>query len=116
METERIKWYEFFNKTEIENPVFQKVYEFETIDIEKMHDWLDVHGLNLAICLSTAYVVLVHWGQWLMKDRPAYDLRPALILWNCFLAVIHIYGVQRSLPELMHALKTDGFYNSFCQM
>lgn len=37
------------------------------------------------LCLS--YVMLLFWGQRVMKDRKSYDLKVATIAWNTFLAI-----------------------------
>lgn len=44
-------------------------------------------NMNLVGTLCASYVMLVMWGQKMMKDRKAMDLKYATIAWNLFLAI-----------------------------
>ncbi|ELT88011.1 hypothetical protein CAPTEDRAFT_126391 [Capitella teleta] len=68
------------------------------------------------ICLwfGGAYVLLVKWGQWFMKDKERFNLRIPLALWSGALAVFSITGTVRSAPELYDAVFNQGFRYSVC--
>nr|XP_018898618.1 PREDICTED: elongation of very long chain fatty acids protein 6 [Bemisia tabaci] len=60
------------------------------------------------------YMVIIFLGQLYMKSRPRFELRKALIVWNCMLACFSIIGACRTAPELLHVLKNYGVYHSLC--
>jgi len=61
-----------------------------------------------------AYLLFIVSGQHYMKPRPKFELRKTLALWNFFLAAFSIIGATRTVPELMHVLRTSGLHHSCC--
>ncbi|CAG0879846.1 unnamed protein product [Cyprideis torosa] len=60
------------------------------------------------------YMVFIFLGKHHMSTRPRFELRGPLVTWNICLALFSIFGAARTLPELLYALKTYGFYHSVC--
>jgi len=71
---------------------------------------------NWHLCLwsSAVYVVLIFGGKYLMQERQRFDLRPALALWSGLLGIFSLFGVTRTLPELIYVLKNHGLESSIC--
>lgn len=63
---------------------------------------------------SLIYLIFVFGGQYVMKDRQRFDLRPYLALWSGLLAVFSIMGALRTAPEMYWSLTTHGFEYSCC--
>jgi len=61
-----------------------------------------------------AYLLFIVSGQHYMKPRPKFELRKTLALWNFFLAAFSIIGATRTVPELIHVLRTFGLHHSCC--
>jgi len=61
------------------------------------------------------YVVMVFAGQMYMKNRPPFNLRRPLALWNLPLSFFSLCGFLRTAPDLWHVLQGEhGFYRSVC--
>ncbi|CAK9806924.1 Elongation of very long chain fatty acids protein 6 [Anthophora plagiata] len=60
------------------------------------------------------YMILIFGGQHYMSNRPKFELRGILTLWNTLLATFSIIGFTRTAPELIHVLRHNGFYYSVC--
>ncbi|XP_005090243.1 putative fatty acid elongation protein 3 [Aplysia californica] len=63
---------------------------------------------------SAIYVTVVFGGQFLMKTRPRYDLRPFLALWSGLLGVFSIMGAVRTMPELIASITNHSLQYSVC--
>ena len=50
---------------------------------------------TISFYIAAAYVVLVHWGRWMMKDRKKFVLRRELFLWNLGLSLFSVIGLSR---------------------
>jgi len=90
------------------------VWDFERIDLKwwrtlfKDYWWTSLY-------ISAVYLVLVFWGQSLMKDRRPFNLRGPLFLWNLGLAIFSIIGTARSIPEFYQIFtKENPIYNLVC--
>ncbi|KAL3282829.1 hypothetical protein HHI36_005992 [Cryptolaemus montrouzieri] len=60
------------------------------------------------------YVISIFSGQYFMKNRPKFELRKPLVIWNVALAVFSIIGASRTYPEISHILSNYGLYHSVC--
>lgn len=99
----------------IHNPTYLTAYSWEHMELTKWRLWM---GENWSISLyaSIAYVILIFAGQRFMRDRPAFQLRGVLTLWNIGLALFSMIAFVRVLPELVHVLsRPNGFFNSVCE-
>jgi elongation of very long chain fatty acids protein 6 len=82
-------------------------------------NWVDVgpwfkNNLWLPFFLSVIYVAGVFGGQYLMKSRPAYDLKNFLVYWNGFLTILSWALAIRLVPMLIWELANGGFRFSLC--
>jgi len=91
--------------------VFDFEQEFEHEDVKS---WMDENWRQVCFYASGVYMLLIFGGQAYMANRPAYDLRGLLTIWNMFLAAFSIMGAARTLPEFLHVLSTHGFHYSLC--
>lgn len=60
------------------------------------------------------YVIFIFVGQYAMKNKPRFELRILLSLWNAALAIFSIMGALRTIPEFLHILTNYGLYHSVC--
>lgn len=60
------------------------------------------------------YMLLIFTGQHFMQNRPRFQLRGVLAVWNTCLALFSVVGACRTLPELVYVLKNYGLYHSIC--
>lgn len=50
-----------------------------------------------------------------MKNRPPFELKGPLIIWNLALGIFSLFGFIRSFPELVHVVRQPGgIYRSLC--
>lgn len=82
-------------------------------DFQYFQSWCLSHT-HLPIYSVVIYVLAIYLGSLWMKNRPAFDLRRPLFLWNAALAAFSIIGCIRTGTELIHVLSTTGFYGSIC--
>lgn len=67
------------------------------------------------VVVSLLYLVAIPVGQRLMANRPAFELKYPLFLWNLGLAVFSIIGVIRVLPSFFFGLATNGPMYYICR-
>lgn len=60
------------------------------------------------------YMLVIFTGQQWMANRPRYELRGPLIIWNLMLATFSIIGAARTVPEILHVTANYGLYHSVC--
>jgi len=58
------------------------------------------------------YVIVVFGGKKLMQDRPRFELRSLLALWNIGLGVFSALGAFRCIEESAQKVAADGLYKS----
>jgi len=56
---------------------------------------------HISVYSSLVYVLLMYAGRRWMADRPAYQLRKTLILWNTGLAIFSFFGMVACLPNIL---------------
>lgn len=97
----------------MENPKY-KPYWFERYDPERSRKWL-WDNWTLSIYVSGVYLLLTFIGQYWMKNRPPYNLRRVLAIWNFSLAAFSVFGFLRTGPDLWDVLAgPNGFHRSVC--
>jgi hypothetical protein len=66
---------------------------------------------RLWVCLpiTAVYLLLIFGGQWYMRERPAWDVRRALICWNWLCSIFSFVGALRVVP---HALYADACFHT----
>jgi elongation of very long chain fatty acids protein 6 len=62
--------------------------------------WAQRHWTE-SFYIVAVYLVLVHWGQRMMKQRERFVLRKPLFLWNVGLAVFSIIGFCKMFPGIV---------------
>ena len=70
---------------------------------------------TLSFQYSLLYVILVFCGRSYMSNKPKFELRVPLIIWNCMLAVFSVCGAVRTIPEMVFMLRVNGFEASVCE-
>lgn len=98
-------------------PSYLTLYEFEKFENhEEWRQWMYTHW-HWSVYASAAYLLIVFYGQWWMRDRQPLKLRKVLTAWNMSLAIFSSIGFLRSAPELLvSVLKPDGFHRSVCYL
>jgi elongation of very long chain fatty acids protein 6 len=75
----------------IEKPFYSIEY------VDSVRNWLKSHMQSILV-IPIAYVILTLTGREYMKNKPRYELKLPLILWNVVLATFSIIGAIRFLP------------------
>lgn len=95
-------------------PTYSYMFNFEEKFVhQNTRDWM-LNYWTIGFYLCSFYVFLIFSIQFYMRNRPKYNLRKFLIIWNTCLAVFSIIGASRTLPELVHVVKNLGLYHSVC--
>ena len=84
----------------------------DSFDEVTIRFWIDGYW-TLCFYIALGYLVAIFLGKRWMADRPAYDLRKCLVIWNLGLALFSFVGFTRMLPEFVH-ISRKGLYNSIC--
>ncbi|CAL8091670.1 unnamed protein product [Orchesella dallaii] len=97
----------------IENPYF-KSFEFEKVDFFWWHKYAS-DNWKLPFYAGAVYIVAIFGIQKLMKNRPAFELKYPLFLWNLSIGVLSIIGFIRAFPEFWKEISArNGLYSSIC--
>lgn len=95
-------------------PNYSYMFNFESDFIhQKTRTWMQ-DNWTLGFYYCGIYMVLIFGGQHLMQNRPKFELRGVLVLWNTLLATFSIIGASRTVPEFIHTLTHHGLYHSVC--
>lgn len=95
-------------------PVYSYMFGFEQkFSPEKARAWMHSNWTN-GFYFCGVYVFLVFSIKHYMQNRPRFNLRKVLVVWNTMLAVFSIIGSSRTLPELYHVITNYGIYHSVC--
>ena len=76
-------------------------------------EWMRDHPI-VPIVAVMAYAILIFGGQYLMKDRPAWNLRGLMAFWNLSLSAFSWIGMFRTLPQLLHNLYYLSLRDNLC--
>ena len=68
--------------------------------------------LTGAVCI---YFGIVFYVPGILEQFQALKLRGPFAVWNLGLAVFSVVGMSRTVPHLVHALRTDGFTSTVCK-
>jgi len=83
------------------------------IDPFKLSEWQRDHRVS-SVYASLIYVLTIYAGQKLMKNRPKFELRGALIVWNLILSVFSAFGMVYLANHFFYLLRDYGFHASVC--
>jgi len=84
-----------------------KPHYYKIWDFMDDHPWVPL----LAVAL---YGLSIYSGKQYFKNRPAWDLRSLLALWNLGLSVFSIVGFTRTAPQAIHNLAHYSWYDNLC--
>lgn len=68
----------------------------------------------ISFLIVALYVIAIFMIQKIMKERPPFQLRNCLILWNLFLAIFSFVGLFRFGQEFLYVLGKRSFQDSIC--
>ena len=67
------------------------------------------------VAVSVLYLIAIPVGQRMMANRPAFDLKYPLFLWNLGLAIFSIMGVLHVVPSFLYGMATNGPMYYLCR-
>ncbi|XP_045479678.1 elongation of very long chain fatty acids protein 6-like [Harmonia axyridis] len=98
----------------VTTPNYSHVFNFESeFNAQKTRIWM-INNWTNAYYYIGIYLILIFGGQYLMQNRPRFELRRVLVVWNTLLAAFSILGACRTFPELIHIITNHGLYHSVC--
>ncbi|XP_034184775.2 very long chain fatty acid elongase 6 [Osmia lignaria lignaria] len=99
---------------EVTLPNYSYVFNFEeTFSPAETQQWMIKNWTN-GFYYCGIYMILIFGGQHYMSNRPKFELRGLLTVWNTVLAIFSIIGFTRTAPELIYVLRNYGFHYSIC--
>lgn len=95
-------------------PNYSYIFNFESDFIhQETRTWMQDNWTK-GFYYCGIYMILIFGGQYLMQNRPRFELRGVLVLWNTLLATFSVVGATRTVPELLTTLSHHGLYHSIC--
>lgn len=97
-------------------PMVQYRFTFpfeDQFDPQPTREWMAQNWYQCFYYIGV-YMILVFGGQAYMRYRSRFELQRTLAAWNTFLAVFSIFGASRTIPEVIWAMRTEGFSYSVC--
>lgn len=91
---------------------FEKLFDSEEF-VNNTGRWMQGNW-KYSFLFSLIYIVFIIVGKLYMKNRPRFELRIPLILWNVLLASFSILGTIRTWPEFVYAITHKGVVHSVC--
>ncbi|CAG0890249.1 unnamed protein product, partial [Cyprideis torosa] len=88
--------------------------ERDLIDIESLYFWFR-RNAGASLVLSTVYIIAVILLVQIMRDRPGFELKRPLALWNGLLAIFSSYGVYRYTIYFFIEAWSYGFHQAICR-
>lgn len=101
-------YYDFVSKNYSYMFNFEEEFEHQDTRVWMTKNW------TYGFYYCGIYMLIIFGGQHLMQNRPRFQLRGVLAVWNTCLALFSIIGACRTLPELVYVLKNYGLYHSIC--
>ena len=89
------------------------LFEDPEFDYAERRRWLKSHW-HWTVPAAVVYLGAVYYGQRLMRDQKAYNLKKPLFLWNFVLAIFSTLGTIRTVPELLSVLREGGLHGAIC--
>lgn len=95
-------------------PNYSYVFDFENEFIHQdTRKWM-IKNWTWVFYYCGVYMLIIFGGQFWMQNRPRFELRGPLVIWNSALAIFSIIGASRTAPELIHVLRHYGLFHSVC--
>ncbi|CAG0903284.1 unnamed protein product [Cyprideis torosa] len=82
--------------------------------IQPLYLWFK-HNPSVSLVFSTAYLIAVFLLLQIMRDRPGFELKRPLALWNGLLATFSIYAVYRFTIYMFLEGWKYGYYQMVCR-
>nr|CAD7443782.1 unnamed protein product [Timema bartmani] len=102
------------NYMEVTLPNYSYVFNFEEeFEHQDTRAWM-MKNWTIGFYFCGLYMIFIFVGQHLMQNRPRFELRGVLSVWNTVLAAFSLMGACRTAPEFFHVLKNHGLYHSVC--
>lgn len=99
---------------EVTLPNYSYIFNFEEkFSHHETKQWMMENWTN-GFYYCGLYMILIFGGQHYMANRPRFELRGVLSLWNTLLAAFSVIGFARTAPELIHVLRHHGLHHSIC--
>lgn len=86
----------------------EKNFEISSL-LSLMQQYYFIAPISCVFYIATAFTV-----QHYMKNKPPYDLRRLLQLWNLILSVFSFMGMIRIVPGFLMYIYQEGFRSSLC--
>ncbi|CAG0917283.1 unnamed protein product, partial [Notodromas monacha] len=87
---------------------FEDYYDQQTV-LEFLQSYKIIPYGSVAV-----YLVFVFLGPVLMRNRPRFELKTPLLLWNVSLAVFSMFGTYRTAPTLYRLVQAGGLHAGIC--
>jgi hypothetical protein len=96
-------------------PNYSTIFEFEgKFEYVRTHKWMEENWTSSFYYIGV-YMLFIFAGQHWMQNRPRFELKGILALWNFLLAAFSIMGSYRTVPETFFILnRKNGFHHSVC--
>ncbi|ODN05585.1 putative fatty acid elongation protein 3 [Orchesella cincta] len=99
---------------EYENPPVFTSSWWEKVDDPGWKTYMRLHK-NIPFYAAIVYLVVIFGLKAYLKNRPAFELRKPLVVWNWTLGIFSMIGFYRMSQELVHVLSLpNGFHKSVC--
>ncbi|XP_065205769.1 very long chain fatty acid elongase 6-like [Planococcus citri] len=103
--------YENFTSGE---PIYSYVYTFESnFSPQNAKQWVQENCSN-GFIICGIYLSVIFTLKLYMRNKPRFELRRALTLWNIGLGIFSTLGALRTVPELYHMVSRNSVYHSVC--
>jgi elongation of very long chain fatty acids protein 6 len=93
---------------------FERVFESREF-VDTLQAWMNKNWWYSGL-ISLVYILFIFLGRYLMSQRPRFELRKPLLVWNVTLALFSLLGTIRTWPEFYHALVNRGIVYSVCDI
>lgn len=96
-------------------PLFRSFYSKYEVEFQTLYGlrWMQSHPI-LPLVIVSVYGIAIFAGQRYMKNRPAWDWRRSMALWNFSLSLFSFMGMARTVPILLHNLTTKSIRDNMC--
>jgi hypothetical protein len=85
----------------------------DRFSLEELQDWCRERN-NWPALIIPVYLMAIHYGQLMMKDRKPFNVKTLLFFWNSGLALFSMIGTVRLFTNIMHQVRDKGFHESVC--
>jgi len=91
----------------------KELYSFELLDSPTVYKFITGYR-KFAIWLGFVYLLFLYFGPKYMKNRPAFNLKFPLAIWNFLLAALSVILLWRSGQDYWRIWATSGHYEAVC--